>query len=391
MSILARLGRISAGVAFGLAVTASSVAAQETINIGFTGPLSGGAALYGKNALAGMEMAVNEMNATGGIEVDGKKYKLNIVTLDDKYSPAEAAINGRRLVQEHKTPIIFVPHFGGSAALQAFNESMDFLVAAYTTVPAITQRGNTLTVRLTSSYTDYMKAFSHIAMERYGKRVAIANGNHDYAKAWAAAFTEHWQEKGGEIVANNPMDYNKDADFYSGVGRVLAAKPDVIMVGGPSEPTALVIRQAREMGFKGGFIVMEQAKLDEMEKVTNSLRTLEGAVGIMPLATYGTPEAAAYVERFRKLYKKDAGSEAYVNYFGVYLMAEAMKHAGTVSDPKAIRAAIGKALETLPKEYNIYSMNTVDAGGGLEPEGVTVGAVVNGKVERARYLRESGK
>src|SRR5690625_5166860 len=121
MAITARLGRIVTGVALGFALMAGPAAAQ-TINTGFTGPLSGGAALYGKNTLTGLQMAVDELNADGGIEIDGKKHILNVVALDDKYSPAEAAVNARRLRQQHKTAVIFIPHYGGTVALQAFNE-----------------------------------------------------------------------------------------------------------------------------------------------------------------------------------------------------------------------------------------------------------------------------
>jgi branched-chain amino acid transport system substrate-binding protein len=103
------IGRIGTGMA------------QEVVKIGYTGPLSGGAALYGKNVLSGIQMAVDEINASG-LEVKGKKVKLEVVSLDDKYAPAEAAINARRLVQQYKTPAVFVPHSGGIFALQAFNE-----------------------------------------------------------------------------------------------------------------------------------------------------------------------------------------------------------------------------------------------------------------------------
>ena len=107
------------------AFAATGAFAQEVVKIGYSGPLSGGAALYGKNVLDGMQMAVNEINATG-LEVAGKKYKLEIVALDDKYNPSETAINAQRLVQEHKTPAILVPHSGGSFAVQTTNEQQKY-------------------------------------------------------------------------------------------------------------------------------------------------------------------------------------------------------------------------------------------------------------------------
>src|SRR5262249_2139720 len=91
-----------------LALAAAPAFARDGVKIGYSGPLSGGAALYGKNVLDGMQMAASEINAAG-FEVAGKKYKLEIVSLDDKYNPSETAINAQRLVQEHRTPAILVP------------------------------------------------------------------------------------------------------------------------------------------------------------------------------------------------------------------------------------------------------------------------------------------
>ena len=90
-----RLAALPVAAALAAAFGAGTAFAQDTVKIGFTGPLSGGAALYGKNVVNGMEMAIKEVNAAG-LEVGGKKYKFELVALDDKYSPADAAINARR-------------------------------------------------------------------------------------------------------------------------------------------------------------------------------------------------------------------------------------------------------------------------------------------------------
>ncbi|EHP43935.1 high-affinity branched-chain amino acid transport ATP-binding protein LivF [Cupriavidus basilensis OR16] len=360
------------------ALMASGAAfAQEVVKLGYTGPLSGGAALYGKNVLSGIQMAVDEINASG-LEVKGKKVKLEVVSLDDKYAPAEAAINARRLVQQYKTPAVFVPHSGGIFALQAFNEQEKFLVMAYSSVPRITDTGNKLTIRIPPSYTGYIEPFIKAQMKRYGKNVALAPADHDYAKAWV------WEGAGGKVVANNPMSYTKATDFYSGVSRVLADKPDVMFVGGPSEPTALVVKQARELGFKGGFIVMDQAKLDEMAKVTNGLSMLEGAIGVMPLANDARPAAQGYNAKYKKLHDgRDATTEMSLNYTMVYALAGAMKLAGTTSDVAAIRARMPEAVKALAKDANPNEIEGIDAKGGTSADTV-VGWVQSGKIVPVR-------
>lgn len=370
---LTALALACAGLAAGPAL------AQEVVKLGFSGPLSGGAAQYGKNVLDGAQMAVNEVNA-GNPEISGKKVKFEIVALDDKYNPSETAINAQRLVQQHKTPAILVPHSGGIFALQTTNEAQKYLVMAYSSVPQITDRGNKLTLRIPPEFTSYIKPFSGYLMERFGKKIALVGADHDYAKAWVAAFKPAWEAAGGTVVAENPMSYNRATDFYSGVSKALASKPDVLFVGGASEPTGLVVKQARELGFKGGFFVMDQAKLDEMSKVTGGYAALEGAIGVLPVVADPSASMKGFVERFHQLYpSRDPGSEVVWNYTAMHAMMAAMKLAGTTSDAAAIRAQLDKGYKSLTPAQNPGGVTSVAANGGTSTV-ERAGAVENGKI-----------
>ena len=349
-------------------LAAGPALAQEVVKIGYSGPLSGGAAQYGKNVLDGMQLAAAELNAAGP-EIAGKKVKIEIVPLDDKYNPSETAINAQRLVQQHKTPAILVPHSGGIFALQTTNERNNFIVLAYSSVPQITNRGNKLTLRIPPEFTSYIEPFSKYTMERFGKKVAMVGADHDYAKAWAALFKPGWEKLGGTVVAENPMSYNRATDFYSGVSKALAEKPDVLFVGGASEPTALVVKQARELGFKGGFVVMDQAKLDEMARVVGGYGPLEGAIGVMPVSEDSKAETKAFVERFGKAYPgRTPGSEAQWNYTAVHATVKAMQLAGTASDAKAIQAKLDEAYKALTPDVNPGGIKGVDERGGTLSE-----------------------
>lgn len=377
MKVFKSFRRLAAAGAVALAI--GGAAHADEINIGFTGPLSGGAALYGENTLEGLRMAAEEINAAGGITVDGEKHTINIQALDDKYSPSQAAVNGKRLVQQYNAPVIFTPHSGGTFALQAFNERDGFLVMSYTSVPAVTSKGNKLTVKIPPNFTDYIEPFSRITMDRFGNKLGVANATHDYAKYWTKEFVPVWRELGGEVAAMNPMDYNKSADFYTGVSKVLSEDPDVMFVGGASEPTGLVVRQARELGFKGGFILMDQAKMDEVAKVSGGIKSLEGSVGVVPLDKYENEGAKLFLEKWQKDHNGVATSETAYNYFAMYLIAQAMQEAGTVDDAKAIRAAIGSAMEKVSVEHNPYDVDGIDEAGnlGADPQ---IAEVVDGKV-----------
>ena len=377
MKVLKSFRRLAAAGAVALAI--GGAAHADEINIGFTGPLSGGAALYGENTLEGLRMAAEEINAAGGITVDGEEYTINIQALDDKYSPSQAAVNGKRLVQQYNAPVIFTPHSGGTFALQAFNERDGFLVMSYTSVPAVTAKGNKLTVKIPPNFTDYIEPFSRITMDRFGNKLGVANATHDYAKYWTKEFVPVWRELGGEVAAMNPMDYNKSADFYTGVSKVLSEDPDVMFVGGASEPTGLVVRQARELGFEGGFILMDQAKMDEVAKVSGGIKSLEGSVGVVPLDKYENEGAKLFLEKWQKDHNGVATSETAYNYFAMYLIAQAMQEAGTVDDAKAIRAAIASAMDKVSVEHNPYDVDGIDEAGnlGADPQ---IAEVVDGEV-----------
>jgi branched-chain amino acid transport system substrate-binding protein len=175
------------------------------------------------------------------------------------------------------------------------------------------------------------------------------------------------------------MSYNKDTDFYSGVSRVLASNPDVLFVGGASEPTGLVIKQARELGFQGGFIVMDQAKLDEISKTLGGMTMAEGAIGTLPLIYDKRPGPVEFTARFQKQYSRDPGSEVSLNYSAMNAFAEAMKLAGSVSDGPAIFAKLNQAFAGLPPGRNPSVINGVDAKGGSNAA-IVMGFVKGGQV-----------
>jgi len=330
-----------------------------------------------------MNMAAAEINAAG-LEVAGKKYKVEVVALDDKYNPSETAINAQRLVQESKAAVILVPHSGGIYALQTNNEAQKYLLLAYSSTPQITARGNKLTLRIPPDFTNYVVPFTKYTMGKFGKNVAIADADHDYAKAWNAAFKPAWEAAGGKIVADNPMSYNRATDFYSGVSRALAGKPDVMFIGGASEPTGLVVKQARELGFKGGFILIDQAKMDEVAKVSGGYASLEGSIGVLPLVEDSAPDSKAFVERYRKMFPgRDPSSEVSLNYTAVHATAVAMKLASSVSDSALIRAQLDKAFKTMAPSLNPGAVNGVDERGASNGD-PRVAVVEGGKIKEVR-------
>ena len=165
------------------------------------------------------------------------------------------------------------------------------------------------------------------------------------------------------------------------VTNALNEDPDVLFIGGPSEPTARVAKQARDLGFEGGFLVMDQAKLDEMAAVYNDdYSFLEGATGVNPLINADYPGTAQFIEKYNEVHNKNPGSEAGYHYVALYALVEAMKAAGTVDDTKAIMAAFDEGVKNIPEDKQVYTVAGVDEDGAFIPLW-RMGVVEDGEVK----------
>ncbi|MFD2639968.1 ABC transporter substrate-binding protein [Piscibacillus salipiscarius] len=383
---LKKLAWLLAMVALVFSLAACNAEGQEgsgdsqEVSIGYSGPLSGPAAYYGESTYSGLEMAAEEINEAGGFDVDGQNYTIDLVSLDDKYLPNEAASNAQRLVQENNASVVFTPHSGGIMAQQVLNEQEEFLIMAYTSEPAITQQGNSLTVAIPPRYDGYIAPFTKYAMENHGKKIALLPTSSQYGKDWTSHLEPYWKEQGGEVVFNSSIDFAKDTDFFTILTNALENDPDVIFIGGPSQPTAKVAQQARELGFEGGFIIMDQAKLDEMKEVTGTYETFEGSVGVNPLQFSDYPGTDEFVEKYKEKYDKVPGSEAGFHYISAYILVEAMKAAGTVDDAHAIRDAMQQGIEALPEEKQVYDIPGITEEGNFDVV-QSMAVVENGEIK----------
>jgi len=338
------------------AADASAQAAKEVV-IGFSGPLSGVAAEYGQDCANGVDMAIKEINAAGGIAVGGEKYLFKLVKLDDRVDPTEAVNNSRKLLDQYEAPAVFNPVFNTLAAMARINQDKghEFLLMAYTSTPKVIEMGNKLLVAVPPPFTVYVKSFSDLAWEKGYRKAAMVVTLGAYGDEWRHAFKEYWQAKGGQITEDKPANYYTETDFSAQLTAALATKPDVLLIGGPSGTTALVIEQARGLGYKGGFILIDQAKMDYMANILKGTQLMGNTVGVAAVAMSPTAAAPAFDKKYVGKYKRMQTWEATLNYDAMHALARAMVAAGTVKDPAAIRAAFPKAFplsgDKFPAEY----------------------------------------
>jgi len=219
------------------------------IVIGFTGPLSGPTADYGQDCVTGLDMAIKELNAVGGITVDGQKLLFKLEKLDDKLEPNQAISNAHQLLSKNALAI-YNPLFSTQAALMKVNQEdcNEFILMGFTSNPKATRTDNKLLVTMNTPLTVYAQIFTDMAWERGWRKAAMVVALGSYGDDWRDVFKTSWKKLGGTITADKPANYSNKTDFSAPLAAALATKPDVILIGGPSDITALVIEQSRGMG-----------------------------------------------------------------------------------------------------------------------------------------------
>lgn len=352
-----------------------------TIVIGYSAGISGGAAEYGINVQNGLQMAIDEINEAG-VEIDGEKYTVTLESLDDQYQPSATGTNAQRLVQGEGASVVFIPHAGGIKAAQELNSSgrTDFLIGAYSSDPAILDSDNPLTVMIPPSFVSYIAPFIEKADTQGKGKLGLLATSSEFGQQWTKHATKAWEDAGGTVLANNNVNYGTVSDFAGPVSKTLAGDPDVILVGGPSQPTAIVIEEARKQGFEGTFMILDQAKFEELEKFTDP-ENLNNSVGIAPLTEFeGT---ADWIKRYEDKYgsEKPVNADIALNYQALPIFIKAMEKAGTTDDPAAIREAIGESItEVDDKQRVAFAPSRISDKGHLLAEDLV-----------AAYRTEDGK
>jgi branched-chain amino acid transport system substrate-binding protein len=256
-SPLNRVGLLLAALA--LVATPGQAFAADVIKFGVATPLSGPAAPWGIPHRNAVELVFDEVNTQGGLEVAGKKYKLEVVAYDHKYVIAEGVATVNRLIA--KDGVKYISILGGTvvtAAEESVNEARVLnLPLAY--ADGLVSPKNPLTFHSfpsppeTTAFWKWIKQ-NHPAI----KRVATITPNDDTGWWSIKVETKYVEKLGYEVVAREFFERTL-TDFSPLLLRVLAQKPDIISVlASPAGSVGLIVKQARELGFKGRFIHIGQ-------------------------------------------------------------------------------------------------------------------------------------
>lgn len=227
-----------------------SSAASDVVKIGVNYELSGPVATYGDASVKGIEMAVEEINAAGGI--GGKQ--IEIVKYDTKSEPAEATTLATKLMTQDKVVTIIGPATSGSfkATIPVANQNEIPVISGSATAEDVTVSNGKL--QEYAFRTCFSDSYQGTAMANFATKnrsatsaVIIKDTSSDYAKGLAENFAKTFTENGGTIVGEEGYVAG-DTDFNSILTRIKGMDFDVIYLPGYYNEAGLIIKQAREQG-----------------------------------------------------------------------------------------------------------------------------------------------
>src|SRR5699024_9022969 len=156
-----------------------------------------------------------------------------------------AASNAQRLADQADAAVVVSPNAGAIKVNKQINDGRsNLLISQYSSDPSIVQWGNPLRMMIPPDFESYAPEFAKTVKKQAGKKLALLGTQSEYGQQWTKSITDAWKDAGGKIGGDNSIDYATVSDFAGPVSKALAEKPDAIFVGGPSQPTALIMEEA---------------------------------------------------------------------------------------------------------------------------------------------------
>lgn len=323
------------------AITLAATAAAAPIRLGVSATLTGPNAVNGQSTVNGLNLALEQINAAGGVA--GQPIELVIV--DDKGTPKDATAAFDKLIQAEKVLMIFGPTltpqaeqawvFSNAAKVVAFGTSLTSShltrLGPYTFRNAVTE--------------DIMTPQSvRAAAAKLGVKRMAAIFQDDDSFAQGAFFAAHPAilKAGGALVAREPFTTARK-DFPERIARIKAASPDVLYVSCRANDAAAIIVEARKQGLDipviGNNNFVSKALYDAAKGQANNV------VFTIPWsAEDDAPKNVDFMGKYEAKYKLKPNHFAALGFDALHVVAEALKKAAPGGDLAADREALYKAL-----------------------------------------------
>ena len=361
---------VALAVALAVLTFAPGIFAQEPIKIGQFASLTGKEASLGQSSSNGTMMAIDDLNAAGGV----LGRPLLLITEDTQSKPGESATAVKKLISRDKV-IALLGEVASSRSLEAAP------VAQAAKVPMISPASTNPKVTETGAYifrTCFIDPFQGPVMARFArerlkaKRIALMVSNSSaYSIGLAKFFRESFVANGGTIVLEQKYSEG-DKDFKAQLTAIKAAGVDAVFNPGYYNEGALIVRQARDLGLTLPVFGADSWEAEALIELGG--KAVEGAY----LCSHYSPEdPSPRVQNFVAAYKKRFGStpdsNASLGYDSVLVLVDAIRRAGTTE-----RGALREAIATTRDFQAVTGKITIDSDRNASKNAVII-RVQNGK------------
>lgn len=316
------------------------------ISLGMLTPLSGSSAAIGPYMKNGAQLAIDELNASGGVL--GRKLALTVE--DEACDPKTAAAGAAKLVTAGIK--VSVGGYCSSATLPTlsiFNKANIPMI-----IPAANS-GDLLKDKLPNVFlingtgTQQAAAAVGFIKKSAATAVALVDDNTSYStnitKLTAASLAS---DGGGAKVVSQQSVTAGESDYSAAVTAILNAKPDFVYWTGYYQEGGLIIKQLRAAGYKGKIMVADGSVDKQLVSIAGEANA-QGVFATMTQTPQTIPGGEAWIAKYKKAFGSDPGPYSTQSYDAVRVAAEAIKNAGSTDGPAVI-----KALENL-KGFKIFS------------------------------------
>jgi branched-chain amino acid transport system substrate-binding protein len=365
------------------AAFATTAFAQGTIKIANLVELSGAGATSGTNFKNGIELAVKEINAAGGIL--GRKIETS--TSDTQSNPGVAKGLAQKAVDDNVFAV-FGPVFSGSI-LVSMAETRRAEIPNFTggEAASITKQGNPYIFRTSFTQDSAMpKVARYIANNLKAKTVALIYVNNDFGKGGRDSLSKALEPLGVKVVTDISTDQSQ-VDFSPAVLKAKQSNADVIFVYTNEEEAARALRELRKQGVNKP--IVGETVLTSQKVIELAGDAANGAVAHVGLTVDAPiPAMRAFRAKFEKEYKYVTDHNGIKGYTGIYVLKAAIEKVGKL-DRKAVAQALHGMKISATQHPGVIMDVTIDAAGDLDRESFLVEAK-NGKQEVKETLPSLG-
>jgi branched-chain amino acid transport system substrate-binding protein len=352
-------------------VLLGSVPAFADMNIGTAGPLSNAEALFGKTWQNGMQLAINEANAAGG--VSGQKVAL--VRQDDQGDPKQGTLIAQKFCDDASV-LAVIANFNSGVTIPASDvyNRCGMPQVTNSSNPKVTAAGYQNLFRPIAN--DFMQgaAPATYALKTLGaKSAAIVHDKQAFGQGVADVFKADFEKGGGKVTSYSGVGAT-DVDFSALITKIKTENPDVVYYGGTMPAVGLFLKQLRELGLKSAFFAADPAFLPDLI-TTAGAPNAEGAIVSFQAPPYNSgPKLVKFAADYKKAFNEEPGPYSAYGYNEAAIILGAMKRAGG----SPTRAAIVKELRATNYDGLLGNV-AFDEKGELKEPSLFLYKVHNGK------------